>query len=111
MFYMIGFHCNTSHLINRNRRSIIIKNMMSLIPKRQHKEVFDQVYHEMLDKRNWQMRLEDRGIGEASRIDSAHEIKERLEQLKKLDCERALEIVRNLGSSCWDVRRSGPLLS
>jgi len=85
--------------------------MMSLIPKRQHKEVFDQVYHDMLDKRNWQMRLEDKGIGEDSRIDSAHQIKERLEQLKKLDCERALEIVRNLGSSCWDVRRSGPLLS
>jgi len=85
--------------------------MMSLIPKRQHQEVFDQVYHEMLDKRNWQMRLEDKGIGAPSRIDSAHEIKERLEQLKKLDCERALEIVRNLGSSCWDVRRSGPLLS
>ena len=85
--------------------------MISLIPKRQHKEVFDQVYHDMLDKRNWQMRLEDRGIGEASRVDSAHEIKERLEQLKKLDCQRAFEIVRNLGSSAWDVRRSGPLLS
>lgn len=85
---------------------------MSLTPKRQlNKEVFDQVYHEMLDKRNWQMRLEDRGIGEASRVDSAHEIKERLEQLKKLDSQRALEIVRNLGSSCWDVRRTGPLLS
>ena len=79
--------------------------------KRGSKEAFDQVYHEMLDKRHKQMALEDRGIGEASRENTAFQIKEHLEYLKKLDCQRALEVVRNLGSSIGDVRRSGPLLS
>ena len=79
--------------------------------KRESKEAFDQVYNEMLDKRHKQMALEDRGIGEASRENTAFQIKEHLEYLKKLDCERALEVVRNLGSSIGDVRRSGPLLS
>ena len=72
---------------------------------------FSQVYREMIEKRANQMSLEDKGIGEASRESTAIEIKECLEHLKKLDLERALEVVRNLGSSIHDVRRTGPLLS
>lgn len=72
---------------------------------------FGQVYREMIEKRANQMALEDKGIGEASRESTAIEIKECLEHLKKLDLERALEVVRNLGSSIHDVRRTGPLLS
>ena len=79
--------------------------------KRESKEAFDQVYHEMLLKRQMQMALEDRGIGESSRENTAFQVKEQLEYLKKLDLQRALEVERNLGSSIGDVRRSGPLLS
>lgn len=79
--------------------------------KRESKEAFDQIYHEMLQKRQTQMALEDRGIGESSRENTAFQIKEQLEYLKKLDLQRALEVERNLGSSIGDVRRSGPLLS
>ena len=79
--------------------------------KRESKEAFDQVYHEMLHKRQTQMALEDRGIGETSRENTAFQVKRQLEYLKKLDLQRALEVERNLGSSIGDVRRSGPLLS
>ena len=59
----VGFHCNTSHSSIENKIKNRSQSMMSVIPKRQHREVFDQVYHEMLDKRNWQMRLEDKVKG------------------------------------------------
>lgn len=72
---------------------------------------FDQVYRKIIDKRKWQMAMEDMGTGEASRESTAFEIKEGLEHLKKLDSQRAIEVCRNLGSSIGDVRRAGALLS
>ena len=61
--------------------------------------LFDQIYHEILERRKHQLCLEELGSGEATREATAYEIKERLEQLKRLDSGRALTVVQKLMKS------------
>lgn len=56
---------------------------------------FDQVYQDILDRRKWQLQMEDKGAGDATRDATAWAIKERQEELKRLDPQRALAVVRN----------------
>mmetsp|Transcript_19682 Transcript_19682/g.42827 ORF Transcript_19682/g.42827 Transcript_19682/m.42827 type:complete len:272 (-) Transcript_19682:24-839(-) len=61
--------------------------------------MFDQIHFEILERRKHQMAMEEIGAGEATRESTAHEIKERLEQLKQLDSQRALSVVKKLMKS------------
>lgn len=61
--------------------------------------LFDQIHQEILERRQHQMAMEEIGAGEATRESTAYEIKERLEQLKKLDSQRALAVVKKLMKS------------
>ena len=58
--------------------------------------LFDQLYHEIIERRQHQLALEELGGGDATRESTAHDIKERLEHLKKLDPQRALAVVQKL---------------
>lgn len=61
--------------------------------------LFDQIYHEIVERRQHQMALEEIGAGDATRETTAYEIKERLEHLKRLDPTRALAVVQKLMKS------------
>ena len=58
--------------------------------------LFDQIYQEILDRRQHQKAMEETGAGEATQEMTAHEIKIRLQQLKKLDTKRAIEVLHDL---------------
>ena len=58
--------------------------------------LFEQIYQEILERRKHQLALEDLGCGEDTRQATAHEIRERLEHLKRLDSRRALDVVQKL---------------
>ena len=61
--------------------------------------LFDQIHQEILCRRKWQRQMEESGAGSATRETIAYEIKERLEQLKKIDSQRALVVVQQLMKS------------
>lgn len=61
--------------------------------------LFDQIHQEILSRRKWQRQMEESGAGSATRETIAYEIKERLEQLKKIDSQRALVVVQQLMKS------------
>lgn len=57
--------------------------------------LFDQIYQEILERRKFQLQMETSGAGATTRDSTVYEIKERLEQLKKIDFQRAKMIVQN----------------
>ena len=61
--------------------------------------LFDQIYNEILERREHQLAMEEMGAGEAMRESTANEIKIRLQQLRKLDPKRAVEVVQKLMKS------------
>ena len=64
--------------------------------------LFDQIYQEILERRKFQLQMETSGAGATTRDSTVYEIKERLEQLKKIDFQRAKVVVQNgLGESSF----------
>ena len=58
--------------------------------------LFDQLYGEILERREFQLSMEQIGFGAESRQQTANEIAERIEQLRKIDSNRALSVVQRL---------------
>jgi hypothetical protein len=58
--------------------------------------LFDQVYQEIVERRNYQMELETIGAGEETRDQIVNEIRIRVEHLKKIDPKRAALIVQRV---------------
>ena len=61
--------------------------------------MFDQIYQEILERRQYQMDLEEIGAGDATRDQIANEIRVRVEHLKKIDPIRATMTVQRLMQS------------
>jgi hypothetical protein len=61
--------------------------------------LFDQIYQEIVERRQYQIDLEDVGSGEATRDLNANEIRVRVEHLKKIDPMRATLVVQQLMKS------------
>ncbi|KAL9181965.1 hypothetical protein ACHAXT_012308 [Thalassiosira profunda] len=66
--------------------------------------LFDQIYQEILDRRQHQLAMEEMGEGDATRQVTANEIAQRLEQLKRIDAIRALQVVQKLMKSDGNPR-------
>jgi hypothetical protein len=71
--------CNTSHLLANT--------------------LFDQIEQEILERRQYQMQLEEFGAGELTRDQIANEIRVRVEHLKKIEPLRATKVVQRLMKS------------
>lgn len=62
----------------------------------QPNSLFDQIYQEIIERRQHQMEMEQMRAGDATREATVIEIQVRLEQLKKLDPGRAIDVVTKL---------------
>ena len=62
----------------------------------QPKSLFDQLYREILERREFQLSMEQLGCGAESRQQTAQEIAERIEQLRKIDSHRALSVIQKI---------------
>ena len=58
--------------------------------------LFDQVYQEIKERRAHQLEMEKLGAGEATRQSTVNEIQSRLNQLRKIDPERAAVVIKLL---------------
>jgi len=58
--------------------------------------LFDQIYQEIVERRQYQMDLEEVGAGDATRDQIANEIRVRVEHLKKIDPIRATMVVKRM---------------
>ena len=58
--------------------------------------LFDQIYQEINERRQYQMELEEIGAGEETRDQIVNEIRIRVEHLKKIDPKRAALIVQRV---------------
>lgn len=61
--------------------------------------LFDQLLDEIYERRQHQQAMEKMGAGANTRDSTAIEIKQRVDQLRKLDPQQALAVVRNLTKS------------
>lgn len=58
--------------------------------------MFDQIYQEVLERREHQMKMERLGAGESTRQTTVNEIQSRLNQLRKIDPQKAEVVIRML---------------
>ncbi len=61
--------------------------------------LFDQIYQEIIERRQYQMDLEEVGAGDVTRDQTANEIRVRVEHLKKIDPIRATMVVKRMMES------------
>ncbi len=61
--------------------------------------LFDQIYQEIIERRQYQMDLEEVGAGDVTRDQIANEIRVRVEHLKKIDPIRATMVVKRMMES------------
>lgn len=61
--------------------------------------LFDQIYQEIVERRQYQMDLEEVGAGDVTRDQTANEIRVRVEHLKKIDPIRATMVVKRMMES------------
>ena len=58
--------------------------------------LFDQIYQEIKERRTYQLEMEKLGAGEATRQSTVDEIQSRLNQLRKIDPDRAAAVIKML---------------
>ena len=73
----------------------LIKNDTSRPPN----TLFDQIVQEIVERRQYQMDLEEVGSGDATRDQIADQIRVRVEHLKKIDPMRATMVVKQMMKS------------
>ena len=61
--------------------------------------LFDQIVQEIVERRQYQMDLEEVGSGDATRDQIADQIRVRVEHLKKIDPMRATMVVKQMMKS------------
>ena len=58
--------------------------------------LFDQIFHEIKERREYQLEMERLGAGEATRQQTVNEIQSRCNQLRKVDPSRAAAVIKVL---------------
>lgn len=72
------------------------KKSMDSVTSQRPATLFDQLYREILERREFQLSMEQLGSGAESRQQTAQEIAERIEQLRKIDSHRALSVIQKI---------------